>query len=111
VTREVVAVLGYAPGVWLTDRPTTTTYDTTPTFAWASDDADGVVVEYEYRLDDESWTTVDDTVVTKTYGAGLAPGNHLFRVRACDNDDNYSPTATAAFEIVTGDADLPIVID
>ena len=73
------------PDTTITDGPSGTTNDTTPTFEFTSTEADST---FECRIDEGSYTPCTSPLTTET----LDPGSHLFEVRAIDEAGNVDPT-------------------
>jgi thiol-disulfide isomerase/thioredoxin len=66
-------------------------------FGWTGGDIDGTVSGYEYSYDGSEWVRTDLDSVTV---ADAALGEHLFRVRAVDDDGDVDPTpAECSFKV------------
>lgn len=69
-------------------------------FAWTGSDIDGSVTGYEYAYDDTVWTETEYDTVTIT---NVTSGEHIFRVRAADDDGDVDPVpAECAFRVTEG---------
>jgi len=102
--------------VTLPSRPTDTAKttpdnDTTPTFTWtASADATSGLDNYEYKIDDGSWTSTLSAAATYTHGTVLDYGTHIFYVRAKDASGNLSASDYVLFTLTSTVADTVIIV-
>ncbi len=79
--REWTVVDNTSPDTTITSHPRVNSNDSSPTFKFRSSEAGS---HFECRLDGSSWSRCSSP---KTY-QGLAPGKHVFRVRARDAAGN-----------------------
>ncbi len=93
------------PQTTITSGPTGTTGNTTPTFAFASDEPGST---FQCALDGAPLGACSGPGDTHTPSSPLADGPHLFTVRATDTDGNADPTpATRAFTVDTQGPVIP----
>ena len=97
-----------APDTSITDGPTGTVTDDTPTFAFSSPDAGAT---FECRIDGGAFTACSSGLTLPA----LEDGSHTFEVRAIDAVGNTDPspasrTFTVAPEGTIGDVDVPPVV-
>lgn len=96
------------PNTAITERPSAVTMDTIATFGFTgSDDATPAgALTFECSVDDALFTACTSPV---SY-TDLAPGSHVFRVRAIDGDNNTDPTpAQVRWVVATESYYLPIM--
>jgi DNA-directed RNA polymerase specialized sigma24 family protein len=83
--RRWTVVDAHGPDTTITSHPQVNSSDSSPTFEFRSSEAGS---HFECRLDGGSWRQCSSP---KTY-QGLAPGQHVFRVRARDASGNVDST-------------------
>jgi large repetitive protein len=81
------------PGTTITDRPTNPTVSATATFRFTSNDA---TATFTCRLDAGEFATCASPVAYE----GLAPGIHIFSVKATDRAGNAGGNATYSWTVV-----------
>ena len=102
--------------VTLPSRPTdvaktTPDNDTTPTFSWtASTDATSGLDNYEYKMDDGSWTSTLSSAAAYTHNTILDYGTHIFYVRAKDLSGNLSASSFVLFTLTSTVAGTIIIV-
>jgi hypothetical protein len=85
------------PETSITSGPTGFTSDSTPTFAFSSDEAGST---FECRFDSDSFGPCSGPGATHTPATPLGEGGHTFEVRAKDTSNNTDPTpASRAFTV------------
>ena len=90
-----------APDTTITDGPTGTTADSTPTFAFTGS---GGATSFECRVDAGAWVACTSPFTTAT----LANGAHTFEVRASDAVGNTDASpASRSFTVSSGDTTAP----
>jgi len=67
----------------------------TTVFSWTANDNDGVVIEYQYKMDNGDWKMTYDTEYKWTVSDD---DEHLLRVRAKDDNGNFSKILTWSFK-------------
>lgn len=90
------------PGVTITARPAASTHETAASFAFRASESQ---VTFSCRLDSAAFSPCASP---KRY-TGLAPGVHVFSVRARDRAGNVGPAASARWEVVPPDTTPPSV--
>lgn len=85
------------PAVRITDGPIGTTDRTDVSFSWTASDPDGSVAYYLWGIDDPE--TPQRTVDASASASGLPPGEHVFYVRAVDDDGASSELASRRFTV------------
>ena len=94
--------LNWSPQTTITDAPPATGAESTAQFHFSAGDATpGDGLSFQCSLDGGAWARCDGP---ETY-RGLAPGAHVFAVRAMDGDGSVDPSpATTAFEVTAPEA-------
>ncbi len=75
--------------------PSGTITQSSTTFSWTGNDSDGTITKYEYRKDEGSWVS-NGTSTSYTWSDYLK-GDHIFEVRAQDNEGAYSEIIVWSF--------------
>ncbi len=91
------------PQTTITIGPSSEINVTNVYFEWEGTDENGSIVGYEIKLDGESWTWADTTFIMKE---NLSSGEHLFLVRAVDDEDMVDPSPDSLSFTINNDAVL-----
>ncbi len=97
VAPAAIAPLNKSPTVEITGGPEGEIGVNKATFTWRGTDEDGTVVEYLYSLDDSTPDKRSDGT-SKTF-TNLSAGEHIFYIKAKDNDGAYSKVASSRFRV------------
>jgi len=93
-----------APTVIKVSGPSGTISQSSSTFSWNGSDSDGSIVDYECRKDVGGW--VSNGVNTSYTWNDYSEGPHTFKVRAEDNQGEYSEPASWGFSFVQNNAPI-----
>ncbi len=99
ITRKEVT--NEAPKVSITACPSSVLTTSSYTFKWSGTDADGLVSEYYYGLDDSTPDIrIPASLSIPSYTwTGLSSGSHTFYVKAKDNSGAESAVASCSFSV------------
>ena len=87
-----------APQTTITDGPTGTTTDTTPTFTFSSSETGST---FKCRFDSDPFAACSGPGASHTPSTPLSIGDHTFEVQATDRAKNPDPTpATRSFSVI-----------
>lgn len=99
-----VEVVNQKPTAEILSGPTGVTANPVAVFTFQGQDADGTVVKYYVRVDNDPW--IPTSLTEYTTGA-LLDGAHTFKVQAEDNDGERSVEATRSFTVMTNSSNIP----
>ena len=99
VTRTFTIDLNDPPTVSITSGPSGPIDDDDVTFSWSGSDSDGYIAGYEVMMDGTGWSTANTSMTFNN----LSESDHTFKVRALDNDGDYSNWVTRTFTIDLND--------
>ena len=100
---DFFVIYNVPPQTTITIGPASEINVTNAYFEWIGTDEDGEVIGYEIKLDEENWTLVDTTFIMME---NLSTGEHLFLVRAIDEENLVDPSPDSLSFNINNDAVL-----